>query len=127
MIIIGNPYIKHDLFYPIDSILDIRNSPSNSTLLFGYDLEIMSYCCENNIAYLVDVTSIKEAIFANNLKARYILINKTNSTKLQKIAENYMFDSKVLTHIDEEDEIEMIADSGIDGVIFNKFLKELQQ
>jgi len=32
-----------------------------------------------------------------------------------------------LTPIDEEDEIEMIADSGIDGVIFNKFLKELQQ
>jgi len=40
------------------------------------------------------------------------------ASKLQKIAENYLFDAKILVPISNESEMEIVAEAGIDGVIF---------
>ncbi|WP_300795995.1 hypothetical protein [Helicobacter sp. UBA3407] len=37
---------------------------------------------------------------------------------MQKLAETYLFDAKILLCIQEEQEIEKTAECGIDGVIF---------
>lgn len=127
MIIVGNRYIQCDDFVSVDSIDEIQNTPSNSTLIFSYDLEIMSYCFSNKLPYAVYISDITEAIFGNNLGAKYLITGKTHSFEVQKVAENYMFDSKVLVVIDGDAMIEEIAKNGIDGVIYNKFLEGLRK
>ena len=127
MIIIGNEYIPYHNFEVIHHIDDIKTTSSNSIVVFSFDLEIMQYCFRNNIPYAIYTNSIKEVIFGNNLGARYIIIEEAYCIEIQKIAENYMFDSKILVAIEDDSIIEIMAKNGIDGVIYNKLLEGLQR
>lgn len=123
MIVIGHNNIKCDLIYQINILEDIKNTPSNSVVFFSYDINIMNYCYENSIPFAVEINTITQAIFANNLMAKYIIVEPENSKQIQNIAENYMFDSKVLAEIKNDDEIESLAKDGIDGVVYKYFLR----
>lgn len=125
MIIVGNKYLKCDNFARIESLDDIKNTPSNSTLILKYDLEIMNYCFSNKLPYALFVSDIKEAIFGNTLGARYLICSESKANEIQKVAEHYMFDSKILVIIQGDEMIENIAKNGIDGVIYNNFLEGL--
>jgi hypothetical protein len=127
MIIIGHKYLKCEHFVSIESIDEIQHTPSNSTIIFKYDLEMMNYCFSNKIPYSLFILNIKEAIFGNVLGARYLICSNSNAAEIQKIAENYMFDSKILVIIEDDEMIETIAKNGIDGVIYNNFLEGLER
>ena len=107
----------------IFNIEEIKNTKANSTILFYYDDEIILYCYENELPYAVIVTSIKEAIYSNNLNAKYIISQKELSIELQKIADNYIYDSKILAIIDSNEEFEKIAKCEIDGIIYRDLIK----
>ena len=121
MIIIGHRDIPFDPLYYVETIEEIAKTPPNSTLWIGSfesAKEIAKHCYKNHIAYGVMAESINDALLANSLYARYILADKSLASKLQKIAENYLFDAKILVPVSDESEMETIAESGIDGVIF---------
>ena len=118
MIIIGDKYIPCEDISKIDNIEDIKLTKPNTTVLFDFDKDIMAYCMNNDINYAVIVKSVKESIYANSLNAKYILPPVYFLETIQKMAENYMFDSKILATIKNEDEIENIALKSIDGVIY---------
>ena len=117
MIIVGHKDIPFVEFANISCIDDIANTKPNSFVLFDYDIDLMKYCYKNNIDYGVNIFSIKEAIFANSLGAKFILSPKEFAIILQPIVQNYMFDSKNLAIIKSEDEIEELALKEVDGVI----------
>lgn len=123
MIIIGHRIIGCDTFTHINSIDEISSTASNSTVVLNYDLNIMDYCFRNNIKYAVKISKISESVFANNLNAKYIIIEQSISKEIQNIAENYMFDSKIIVIINNDDEIDNVANQGIDGVIYKVFLE----
>ncbi|RUM44876.1 MAG: hypothetical protein DSY46_04420 [Hydrogenimonas sp.] len=121
MMIIGHPDIPFEPLYFVETIEEIAKTPPNSTLWLGAFQEakaIAKHCHTNHIAYAVMATSINDALLANALHARYILADETMAPKLQKIAETYLFDAKIIVPISEEQEMERIAQAGIDGVIF---------
>ena len=122
MIIIGDKLIPFEDFSKINSIDEIKNTKPNSTVLFTYCDEIAKYCFENEISFAVVVNSMKEAIYSNNLNAKYIITNKELAKELQKIADNYMYDSKILAIIESSDELEEIAKAQIDGIIFKNLI-----
>lgn len=122
MIIIGDSLIPSSKLFKISKIEEIKSTKPNSTLYFRFKDEILKYCFENSLDFAVKIKSIKEAIFANALNAKYIVVEKKLAKKVQKIAENYMFDSKVLAIIEKSDEIEDIAKLQIDGTIYKKSL-----
>ena len=72
---------------------------------------------------MVYVKSIKEAIYASNFNAKYIICENELAKKLQKIADNYMYDSKILAIIDSNEELEQVAKLEIDGIIYRNLLK----
>ena len=74
---------------------------------------------KNSIEFAIKIDTIKELIFANALNAKYIIC-KDNCKQYQELAENYLFDSKILAYIEDENEIEHLALNGIDGVIFKE-------
>ena len=122
MILIGDKIVPYEDISNILSIEDIKNTKANSCISFVYNEEILSYTYKNNISSAVIITSIKEAIYANSLNTKYIICKKQLAKQLQKIAENYMFDSKVLAIISSNDEFEEIALAEIDGIIYKNIL-----
>lgn len=122
MILIGDNLIPHKTFTYIDSIMDIEHSESNSTLIFNYDENLLLYARKNHLDSAVIISNIKEAIYCNALKCKFIICEKKLAKNIQKIAENYMFDTKVLAIIEDSEEIEKVALSEVDGVIYSSLL-----
>ena len=123
MIIIGDELVSYEDIFFISSKDEIKNTKANSTIAFGYNEELLKYSLENSLSSAVEVKTIKEAIYVNALEGKYIIAEKNLAISLQKIADNYMFDSKILALIDSNDEFEEVANSEIDGVIYKNLLK----
>ncbi len=123
MLLFGHPNVKNEKLYHVNSIEAIRHTPSNSCLLFSYDeevFELISHARANGIAFALDVSNLKEAVIGENLDAKYLLLSEEICVRVQKAADSYLFDAKVLVHIDDEEEIGSFADKGIDGAIFSQ-------
>lgn len=122
MILIGDKLVPFENISKIEDIKDIKETKANSTVLFNYDDDILKYCFENEISNCIVVSNIKQAIYANSLNAKYIVCNTDLAIKVQKIADNYMFDSRILAIIESSNEIEAIALNEIDGAIYKTLL-----
>ena len=123
MILIGDKLVPFEDIFLIKNIKDIENTKANSTVLFDFNEEILIYCYKNELASAVIVNSIKEAIYCNNLNVKYIISEKELAIELQKVADNYMYDSKILAIIDSNEELEQVAKLEIDGIIYRNLLK----
>jgi len=129
MKIIGHPFFNTISFKTIKSIDEIEHTSSKDILLFNnieQDIEIIKYADINHLPFAIKVNSIKEAIFAHNLDAKYIFAPKDLAKEIQDIAQNYLFDTLILVEIDSEAEIERFAKLGIDGVLFSKISDTIQ-
>jgi len=118
MLILNKPFSNEE-FYKVKTLEDIKNSPANSTLIFDYceDLTLFEFCKNNEIPYGVNINSIKELIFISNLKAKYAFVDNLEKAKeFQKIAENYLLDTKIILIVENFDKIEEIAKFTIDGI-----------
>ncbi len=125
MKIFGHPWLPSEEFYPVSSIEEIANTPPNSTIQLKpllVSIELAHYCNQNHIAYALEVESIKDALFANQLGCRYIITNKSLAKELMPIAQNYLFDTQILAKISDEEEIEGLAKCGVDGAVFKGFV-----
>lgn len=122
MIIIGDKLIPYEEIFFIKDIKEIENTKANSTIGFVYNENLLEYSFKNELSFVVIVNSIKEAIYSNSLRAKYIIAQKDLSKELQKIAENYMYDSKILAIIDSNNEFEEIAKNEIDGIIYKNLI-----
>lgn len=122
MILIGDKLIPSENISKITEIKDIEKTKSNSTLLFGYDMELMKYCHNNSLDFAVVIQNIKELIYSSQFDAKYIICNRALSLTAQKIADNYLFDSKILVIIEHCDEIEWVAQNEIDGAVYKELI-----
>jgi len=118
MILLGDVNIPCETIIKISSITDIIDTKANTTLLFDFDFDILKYCQKNNIASAVMIKNITEVVYSALLGVKYIIVPHNIVSQAQKIADNYMYDSKILVIINSEDEIEQNALNEIDGVIY---------
>ena len=123
MKIIGDNLIPFEDFFKVLSIEDIKNTKANSMLFFDFNEDLLKYSNSENLNFLVYVSSIKEAIYASNFNAKYIICKNKLAKKLQKIADNYMWDSKILTIIKSSEDLEKVALEEIDGAIYKDILE----
>lgn len=123
MILIGDKLVPFENISFISNVEDIKSTKANSTLLFNYKEELLAYCNKNELSSAIIVNTIKEAIYCNNLNAKYIISEKDLAVEIQKIADNYMYDSKILTIINSNEDFEEIAKNEIDGIIYRNLIK----
>ncbi|QOP45032.1 hypothetical protein [Sulfurimonas paralvinellae] len=121
MLLFGHRFIKNTLFYHVFDIENIEKTPSSSRIYLTFsekNLDIITHLQLNQIPFALGVTNITELIYASALGASFIMVEKELAKTAQSIAENYLFDAKILVHINKEESIEEMALLGIDGVIF---------
>jgi len=127
MILIGHPYIAFKPFEKIALPEDIAKTSSNATVVFDFNEEnvaICDYARENGVSFAVFVKEAKEAIFASSLGASYIICDKTLAKRVQIFADDYLFDAKILLYSNTDDDIEYAAQNSIDGILFEKGIKD---
>ena len=119
MIILEPPFCE-EKFQKVTTLEEIKTTKPNSTLIFDYcdsSIEVYNFCKINDIPYGVKINTIKELIFISNLNAKYAFADNIENAKFfQKIANEYLLDTKIILFIDSLDDIEQIALLGIDGV-----------
>jgi len=121
MLFFGHKFIESKKFYHIFDIDAILKTPPASTLYIEFsesNLDIINYMQQNQLRFALKVSNITEVVYASALNAAYIVVEDSLAKSAQSIAENYLFDAKILTHIERENAIEELALLGIDGVIF---------
>jgi len=107
--------------YHIADVEAVLKTPPNSTMYLEFDensLDIIDYLRANSIAFALAVKSLTEVIYANALDAKYIVTDENLCKEAQEIAQEYLFDAKVLVRIESDEEIERYAKKGIDGVLY---------
>jgi len=121
MLFFGHKFLESPKFYHVFDIDTILTTPPASTIYLEFhksNLDIINYLKENAITFALKVENITEIAYANALGAAYIIVETALAKTAQKIAENYLFDAKILVVIEEESEIEELVLLGVDGVIF---------
>jgi len=128
LLLFGHRFIPYEKLYHILDTDAIIHTPPNSILYLEFsekNLDIINFLQENKIRFALRVLNINELIYAAALDASYILVEKELAKTAQSIAENYLFDAKILVHIQEEREIEEMALLGIDGVLFSNAIVKI--
>jgi hypothetical protein len=128
MLLFGHPNVPSEKLYHVSSIEAIAHTPSNACLLFSFDqevFELIEYAKSNALEFAIDVSTLKDAIISENLDTKYLLVQDEIANSVQKAADTYLFDAKVLVHITDEDKIEALASEGVDGVIFSEAIVKI--
>ena len=118
LIILGDDSIDCKQIVPITNFSQLQNTSPDDIVQLNFDIKLLKKLSTNDIGSLVVANSIYEVVYANTLKADYILVPKNITTQAQKIADNYMFDSKIIVSISTKKQLEVYATEGIDGVVF---------
>ncbi len=122
MIIYGHRFIPSDNFYHILNIDAISNTPPSSTLFLEFNeenLDIIEHLRINELSFALGIANITEIIYASALGASFIIIPKELALEAQNLANEYLFDAKILVKIENDSEIEELAKESIDGVIYS--------
>jgi hypothetical protein len=125
MILIGHPLVQSEKLYAVSSVEEIKKTPSNATLYVHFQqryITLIKHCQDHGVSIAIRVKSLMDAILSNAFKARFIICEKSLAPKIQRIAENYLFDSKILCIVSTESDIEWCAHHEIDGIIFEEVL-----
>ena len=125
MIIIGHKALQSPKFRAIQSVDDIKKTSANEVVFFSDDFDLAAHCKACEVAYAVEICRIVDLMIYANLGAKYIVIRRKKLARIcQKLANEYFLDSKILLVVAGESGIEMGAKLGIDGVIFERVLKD---
>jgi hypothetical protein len=128
MLIYGHDWIGGSKFVKVFSLDDINKSSNSDILLLeplNVSIDLAKHCESNSLSFAITVNTLKEAIFANAIGADFILTQYEQAIDIQKIADEYMFESKILVLINSDREIETMARFGIDGVIFPQAITQM--
>ena len=123
MLLFGHPYIDFEPFYHIDEIDEIEHTPANSILFLHFresNLDVIKHLQQNKLSFALQADNLSEVVFAHNLGAKYILVKENLAKSAQNIAENYLFDAKILCRLESGADLEEKISEGIDGVIFTQ-------
>ncbi len=128
MLIFGHEWIESPRFVKVFSIPEIEKTSTGDILLLeplNVSIDLARHCQKNGLPYAVTISETRDGVFANALGASYVVSEHEQAITLQKIAEDYLFDTKILVLIENERQIDTMLRFGIDGVIFPTAISQI--
>lgn len=123
MQIIGHKLIEYKNFNLIRTVENILNFDN---LIFEYNEDFIKNAKDNGKTFSVIARNLNEAILANALKAKFIIIEKNNisiAKEVVKLAEFYLFDSKIAIIIENyEKDLLNAINLKVDAVIYKNII-----
>lgn len=123
MQIIGHKLIEYKNFNLIQTVENILNFDN---LIFEYNEDFIKKAKDNGKTFSVIARNLNEAILANALKANFIIIEKNNTSiakEVVKLAEFYLFDSKIAIIIENyEKDLLNAINLRVDAVIYKNII-----
>lgn len=121
MILFGHPLLSSERFYHVESIEAIAKTPANSIIALFFapqNVDLIVHLRNNKIRFALYVASTTEAVLAENMNANYLIVHPKVGQEIQKVADHYLFDAKVLGYIDQEEQLEKLIELRLDGAVF---------
>ena len=123
MQIIGHKLIEYENFNLIQTVENILNFDN---LIFEYNENFIKNARNSGKTYSVIVRNLNEAVLANALNAKFIIIEKNNisiTKEVVKLAEFYLFDSKIAIIIENyEKDLLNAINLRVDAVIYKNII-----
>ncbi len=123
MQIIGHKLIEYKNFNLIQTVENILNFDN---LIFEYNEDFIKNAKDNGKTFSIIARNLNEAILANALKAKFIIIEKNNisiAKEVVKLAEFYLFDSKIAIIIENyEKDLLNAINLKVDAVIYKNII-----
>lgn len=123
MQIIGHKLIEYKNFNLIQTVENILNFDN---LIFEYNEDFIKNARNSGKTFSVIVRNLNEAVLANALNAKFIIVEKNNisiTKDVVKLAEFYLFDSKVAVIIENyEKDLLNAINLRADAVIYKNII-----
>lgn len=122
MIIVGGDELVssgESIFVPIEDSLE--GATPKSVVYFNFhkkELKKYKELIDKGVTLALHVSDLRELVYVCNLRAKYVVAHKEDAHGMQKAVDNYLYDTKLLVMIYEEEEIEWAVANEIDGVLF---------
>lgn len=98
----------------------------NAVNCFIYDESLIQKAQKAGVKFGILAQNADEILLANALKAEFILLENENlAKKASKMAEFYLFDSKILLITNSLEKLDKAYKMGVDGVILKELLQEI--
>lgn len=98
----------------------------NAVNCFIYDESLIQKAQKAGVEFGILAQNADEILLANALKAEFILLENENlAKKASKMAEFYLFDSKILLITISLEKLDKAYKMGVDGVILKELLQEI--
>lgn len=123
MLIFGHKLIETPKFHLISN----ENASFKEGInCFEYDENLIKKALKEGVKFAILAKNVDEILFANALKAEFILLENENlAKKASKMAEFYLFDSKILLITNSLEKLDKAYKMGVDGVILKEILQEI--
>jgi hypothetical protein len=103
-----------EIFF-VNAIEEIKKTPAGSLIVLEFKEQDLEFYANADIEIAVILTNIRDFILCAATKIRYAIARISLAIELQKLADHYLYDTKILA-IAPANEIEKIASLGIDGI-----------
>lgn len=117
MQILGHEAVAYNSLVSINDIEQLNQVSNSNIALFEFDLELINYAQKQDIKFALHVFNEIDATIGNAAGASILICPLEIATKVQNLAEYYLFDAKVAIMIDEEKEIKKAIDARVDMAI----------
>lgn len=102
--------------------LKFANSTDDITqnALFSFDENFIKIAKNKKFSFSIKCDTKGQAIIANAVGAKFIICKKSVAKEFSELAQFYLFDSKIACIIDNKNELNELAELGVDVAIFKK-------
>lgn len=120
MLIFGHKLIKSDEFFLTQKEAKFKDGVN----CLNYDESEILRALSEGVKFAIFAKNEDEILLSNALKAEFIIVSDKNlAKKAAKMAEFYLFDSKILLIVNNLKNLYKAYKIGVDGVILKEFLK----
>lgn len=118
MILIGiHPAIDTEKTVVFAGSIDaIDHTPAGSLVVLDFQQNDLFFYGATETPLAVRVKNVREFVLVAATKARYAIAGLELARELQKLADHYLYDIKVLAEAKAES-LEQVAQAGIDGIL----------